>query len=160
MSQTVERFAGGAIGEPGDRVFLLELVVDGTAVAYLIEKLQVAALAEEAQRLLRERNMIGAGLTLDPGGVHPETPVAYRVGGLQLSLDDGADTATLIIYSTDDVDDPTEYQLSLAQIDGFAREALVVVAGGRPPCPRCGLAMDPDGHACPRTNGDLRGHRP
>ncbi len=160
MSKTVERFAGGAIGEPGDRIFLLELVVDGEAVSYLIEKLQVAALAEEAQRLLRERNMIGAGLTMEPGGVHAETPVAFRVGGLQLSLDADSDSATLVIYSTDDADDPAEYVLSLAQIDGFAREAVIVVSGGRPPCPRCGLSMDPEGHACPRTNGDLRGHRP
>lgn len=160
MSQAVERFAGGAIGEPGARVFLLEVVADGEAASYVIEKLQVAALAEEAQRLLRERGMIGAGLTLDPGSVHAETPVAFRVGGLQLSLDVGSDTATLVIYSTDDVDPPVEYQLSLSQIDAFARESLAVVAGGRPACPRCNLAMDPEGHACPRTNGDLRGHRP
>ncbi len=43
---TVDRFAGGAIGEPGNRVFLLEFVVDGEAIAYLIEKFQVGALAQ------------------------------------------------------------------------------------------------------------------
>ncbi|MCP4306071.1 MAG: DUF3090 family protein [bacterium] len=157
---SVERLAGGAVGEPGHRVFLLELVVDGEAIAYLIEKLQVAALAEEAQNLLQERNMIGAGLSLDPGGVHAETPVAFRVGGLELSVDEGTDVAELVIHSTEPADPSAEYQVSLAQLDGFAREALVVVAGGRPQCPRCNLAMDPEGHNCPRTNGDLRSHRP
>ena len=160
MSSTVERFAGGAVGEPGSRVFLLEFVVNGEAVSFLIEKLQVAALAHEAQRLLREKSMIGAGLSLDPGGVHAETPMAFRVGGLQLTLDDGSDTATLVIHSTGEDDLPAEYQLSFAQLDSFAREALVVVAGGRPACPRCSLAMDPEGHNCPRTNGDLSSHRP
>ncbi|MDJ0952169.1 MAG: DUF3090 family protein [Acidimicrobiia bacterium] len=156
----VERFAGGAIGEPGQRVFMLEVVVDGAATAYVIEKLQVAALAEEAQRLLKERGLLGVGLSVEPGDVHAETPVAYRVGGLQLGLADDSDLASLIIHSTEDADPPAEYELTLPQLDAFAREALVVVEAGRPACPRCGLAMDPDGHNCPRTNGDLRGHRP
>lgn len=157
---SAERFSGGAIGEPGNRVFMLEFVVDGGAIAYVLEKLQVQALAEEAHRLLKDRNMIGAGLSLDPGGVHEDTPIAFRVGGLQLSLEDDADVATVVVHSTEDDDPPAEYQVTLAQLDGFAREALVAVGSGRPACPRCGLAMDPEGHNCPRTNGDLRGHRP
>lgn len=156
----VERLAGGAVGEPGQRVFLLEVVVHGEAIAYLIEKLQVGALADEAQHLLRERNMIGAGLSLDPGGVQAETPVAFRVGGLQLTVDEGAEVADLVIHSNEPSDHSAEYEVPLAQLDSFAREALVVVAGGRPECPRCNLAMDPEGHNCPRTNGDLRSHRP
>ena len=118
------------------------------------------ALAQEAQRLLKERNMIGAGLTLDPGGVHEDTPAAFRVSGLQLSLEDDSDVATLVVQSTEDEDPSAEYQVSLAQLDAFAREALVAVGSGRPACPRCGLAMDAEGHNCPRTNGDLRAHRP
>jgi len=31
-----------------------------------------------------------------------------------------------------------------------------VVAAGRPPCPLCGLPLDPDGHVCPRQNGYRR----
>lgn len=156
----VERFAGGAIGEPGHRVFMLEFIVDGVAVAYVLEKLQVAALAEEAQRLLRERGMVGAGLSLDPGGVHDETPVAFRVGGIQLTFEDDANEADLVLFSTEDDDPSASYELTLAQLDAFAREAKATVESGRPACPRCGLAMDPEGHNCPRSNGDLRGHRP
>lgn len=156
----VERFAGGAIGEPGKRVFMLEVVSGGDTVAYVIEKVQVHALAVEAQHLLRERGLIGAGLSVEPGGVHQETPVGFRVGGLELGIGEGSDIAHLVLHSTDEGDDPVAYELSLGQLDAFAREALAVVASGRPACPRCGLAMDPDGHNCPRTNGDLRAHRP
>ncbi|MDJ0662971.1 MAG: DUF3090 family protein [Acidimicrobiia bacterium] len=156
----VERFAGGAIGEPGNRLFLIEVVVDGDATAYVLEKLQVAALAEEAKRLLQGRGLIGIGLSLDPGDVHEGSPIAFRVGGLQLILLDDSDTATVVLHSTEDSDPAAEYELSLAQLDAFAREALVVVEAGRPRCPRCDLAMDPDGHNCPRSNGDLRNHRP
>ncbi len=159
MSQ-VERFAGGAVGEPGQRVFMLEVVVDGEATAYVLEKLQVAALAEEAKRLLQERGLIGCGLSVDPGAVHDHTPIAFRVGGLQLGLPDDADEATLVVYSTEESEPPVELRVSLAQLDAFAREAVAVVEAGRPACPRCGLAMDPEGHHCPKTNGDLRGHRP
>jgi uncharacterized repeat protein (TIGR03847 family) len=157
---TVERFAGGAIGEPGSRVFMLEFVTGGEAVAYVIEKLQVHALALEVQKLLRERGLIGVGLSVEPGGVHSETPVAFRVGGLELGIAEQSEVAKLVVHSTEEDDDPVEYELSLAQMDAFARESLAVVASGRPACPRCGLAMDPDGHNCPRTNGDLSGHRP
>ena len=156
----VERFAGGAIGEPGQRVFMLEFVIDGVAVAYVLEKLQVAALAAEAQRLLKERGMVGAGLSLDPGGVHDETPIAFRVGGIQLTLEGDSDEANLVLLSTEDDDPPADYKVALAQLDAFAREATAAVESGRPACARCGLAMDPEGHNCPRTNGDLRGHRP
>ncbi len=155
----VERFAGGAIGEPGQRVFMLEFVVDGVAIAYVLEKLQVAALAEEAQRLLKERGMVGAGLSLEPGGVHDETPVAFRVGGIQLILEDDADEASLVLVSTEEDDPAANYEVPLAHLDAFAREAKVTVESGRPACSRCGLAMDPEGHNCPRSNGDLRGHR-
>ena len=156
----VDRFAGGAIGEPGQRVFMLEVEVNGEVVAYVIEKLQVAALAEEAMRMLRERGLLGSGLSVDPGGVHADSIIAFRVGGLELGLRDDADTALLVIHSTEDADPSSEYELTAAQLDAFAREALVAVEAGRPICPRCDLAMDPDGHACPRSNGDLRNHRP
>ena len=156
----VERFAAGAIGEPGQRVFMFEVEADGVSTAYVIEKLQVRALAEEAQNLLREQGKVGVGLSTDPGTVHSETPIAFRVGGLELTVAVEADTATIVIYSTEDDDPSAAYELTLAQLDAFAREALLVVAAGRPACPRCGLAMDPDGHNCPHGNGDLRAHRP
>lgn len=35
----------------------------------------------------------------------------------------------------------------------FIERARRVVSAGRPPCPLCGLPLDPDGHLCPRQNG-------
>ena len=42
------------------------------------------------------------------------------------------------------------------QAAAFAIRATTLVEAGRPPCPLCGLPLDPSGHDCPRTNG----HRP
>ncbi len=139
---------------------MLEFVTGGEVTGYVIEKFQVQALALEVQNLLRESGLIGVGLSIEPGEVHADTPVAFRVGGLELGIAEQSDMLNLVVISTDEADDPVAYELSLAQLDAFAREALAVVASGRPACPRCGLAMDPDGHNCPRTNGDLREHRP
>ena len=46
--------------------------------------------------------------------------------------------------------------LSREQAAAFAIHATRLVEAGRPPCPLCGLPLDPSGHDCPRTNG----HRP
>ena len=84
--------------------------------------------------------------------------MSFRVGGMQLALGDN-DVGELVLMSTEE-DPPVRYELTIAQLDAFAREALAIVAAGRPACPRCGLPMDPEGHNCPRSNGDLREHRP
>ena len=46
--------------------------------------------------------------------------------------------------------------LTREQAAAFAIRATQLVEAGRPPCPLCGLPLDPSGHDCPRTNG----HRP
>lgn len=157
---TVDNFLAGAIGQPGEREFRVEVTVGGNTVAHLIEKVQVAATATEAQRLLRDLGMIGSGLAIDLGEIHPDTPVLFRVGGVQLLHESGTEQVTIVLVPVEEGADPASYDLTLGQLDAFAREAAVVVVAGRPSCPRCGLAMDPDGHNCPRSNGDLRGYRP
>jgi uncharacterized repeat protein (TIGR03847 family) len=157
---TADRFLAGAIGPPGDREFRLEVATGGETVAYVIEKVQVATLAAEAQRLLRDLGMIGSGLSQDPGEIHPDTPVGFRVGAVQLLHEPGTEQVTVVLHPAEEGAGSVSYDVSPAQLDAFAREAVEVVAAGRPTCPRCGLAMDPDGHNCPRSNGDLRGYRP
>ena len=47
-------------------------------------------------------------------------------------------------------------RLTAAQAREFADRAQAVVSAGRPPCPFCGLPLDPAGHVCPRQNGHRR----
>ena len=56
--------------------------------------------------------------------------------------------------------DSVGFDVTPAQLDAAARHGAAAVRAGRPRCPRCGLAMEPEGHHCPATNGDLRDHRP
>lgn len=64
--------------------------------------------------------------------------------------------------ATDDADDAADegdvlrVRLSAAAARAFAKRASIVVGAGRPPCPFCGLPLDPSGHLCPRSNGYRR----
>ncbi|MFA5919625.1 MAG: DUF3090 family protein [Candidatus Nanopelagicaceae bacterium] len=46
--------------------------------------------------------------------------------------------------------------LTSAQTEAFIERATRVINAGRPPCPFCGLPLDPRGHVCPRANGYRR----
>jgi uncharacterized repeat protein (TIGR03847 family) len=62
----------------------------------------------------------------------------------------------------DDEEQPEEerdvlrVRISAASARAFVARAERVVAAGRPPCPLCGLPLDPAGHICPRQNGYRR----
>jgi uncharacterized repeat protein (TIGR03847 family) len=47
-------------------------------------------------------------------------------------------------------------RLTATSARAFARRARALIAAGRPPCPLCGLPLDPSGHVCPRQNGYRR----
>jgi uncharacterized repeat protein (TIGR03847 family) len=53
----------------------------------------------------------------------------------------------------EDGPDVLRVRIDPAYARAFVRRALRVVAAGRPPCPLCGLPLDPEGHICPRQNG-------
>jgi uncharacterized repeat protein (TIGR03847 family) len=53
--------------------------------------------------------------------------------------------------------DALRVRISARAAQAFAARAHRVVAAGRPPCPLCGLPLDPSGHICPRQNGHRRG---
>ena len=155
----VEEFVAGAIGEPGDRTFLLQFRLGDALDTYVLEKTQVAALAEQALELLDQIGFSGAGAGAPAASLEPPEEIIYRIGGMQLGYDEGTGVLTLVVSSVDDDPDANAYDMTPALLDRAMRHGLEVVSAGRPTCPRCGLAMDPDGHHCPKDNGDLRHHR-
>lgn len=68
------------------------------------------------------------------------------------------ETAPIIEDEDTDPDGPDvlRVRLTAAMAREFARRAAAVVSAGRPPCPFCGLPLDPSGHVCPRQNGYRR----
>lgn len=172
---TPTRFVSGTIGMPGDRTFYLQSRSDSDVVTVVLEKQQVALLAEKIEELLDEVGRLDAEVAsaepetedLDP----LETPVmeAFRVGAFGIGWDTTSRRVVIEIHAAeedvevpdigdDDAEGPECLRVWLSPGDarGFARRSNALVAAGRPPCPFCHLPLDPGGHICPRANGYRR----
>lgn len=148
---SIDHFVAGAVGEPGRRTFFFEVEGSAGLEWFLCEKQQVAELAERSIAILR-----GAGRAVpEPGpdlGI-PGEPT-FRVGEIGLGMD--RDAAVVVLSPTDGDDEPVAFRVTPERLGAMAARAVLVVGAGRPPCRFCGLPLDPSGHTCPASNGDLR----
>jgi uncharacterized repeat protein (TIGR03847 family) len=153
-----DRVTAGTVGEPGSRVFYLQ-GVEGTQVVTLrVEKQQVALLAQYLQGILADLPVIP--LADRPGDLELVEPVVaeWVVGAMGVAYDEADDRVILqaeelVEDEADEEGDTARFHLTRAQVIAFCEWAEELVASGRPPCPICGLPLDPDGHVCPRSNG-------
>jgi uncharacterized repeat protein (TIGR03847 family) len=175
-----QRFIAGTVGEPGARSFFLQARDEAKLVTVLLEKEQVAVLAERVGIMLDEILRRTRGVASVPAVAPPdlddneplEQPIVeeFRVETLSLSWD-GADERVVIAAfapadSDADVeppDDPEQsdrdvlvVRLTGAEARAFVKRSEALVAAGRQPCPLCGLPLDASGHICPRQNGYRR----
>ena len=65
------------------------------------------------------------------------------------------DEPATLEFDDSDPDGPDLVRVRLTPLAAraFVERSLRTVAAGRPPCPFCGLPLDPTGHICPRKNG-------
>ena len=171
-----ERFVAGTVGEPGSRTFFLQAKDGARIVSVALEKQQVAALAERVGELLDEVIADGAARTVVPA-VAPfdqadeaplEVPITeeFRAGTMTLSWDPADEVVVVEVFPVGeepveltDGENPEEVllvRLPPAQARAFVQRSESVIGAGRPTCPFCGHAMDPDGHLCVRANGFKR----
>ncbi len=172
-----ERFVAGTVGQPGDRTFFLQAREGPRVVSVVMEKVQVAVLAERLGDLISELERRGvpdavlpqAEPTDDSAPLDEPINEAFRAGSLTLGWDGGAEKVLVEARAEsedgeaidpDEDDDEDEdgpdllrVRISLAAARSFVTRAARVVASGRPPCPLCGQPLDPQGHICPRRNG-------
>jgi uncharacterized repeat protein (TIGR03847 family) len=173
-----DRFVAGTVGQPGERTFFLQASGGGRVTSVALEKIQVSALTERLTELLDEvgrRLSDEAEIPAAPPSVIDDvapldTPLLeeFRVGTLALAWD--VDTNRVVIEAhaategeetpepeplseVDDGPDVLRVRITADQARAFVKRAESVVAAGRPPCPFCGLPLDPAGHVCPRQNG-------
>ena len=173
-----DRFVAGTIGEPGSRTFFLQAREGSRVVSVVLEKTQVAVLAERLGSLLTELDQRGIAelnpvqLPDDVAPLDEPLNEAFRAGTLTLGWD-GERRSVLIearaqteeeddpetLESLEDLgDDPEGPDLFRVRITAdaartFVERAMRVVRQGRPPCPLCGNPLDAAGHICPRKNG-------
>jgi uncharacterized repeat protein (TIGR03847 family) len=166
-----ERFVAGTVGEPGDRTFYLQASGAGRTVSVALEKAQVRLLAERLAELVDNvRRTTGASAAVVEDTAPLDVPVdeEFRVGSMGLAWD--AEDQVCVVEALAQSDDPEveplsdalegpdvlRIRLDVGAAQAFVTRAMRVVAAGRPPCPLCGLPLDPRGHVCPRQNGHRR----
>jgi uncharacterized repeat protein (TIGR03847 family) len=169
-----DRFVADALGQPGHRTFYLQAAQGRRIVTVILEKSQVAVLAERLAELLHEVEGRGGRMPAGTDSARPkglDEPIveAFRVGGMTLTWDGSSevviveareivdeDSADEDVDETDDAEDGPDLlrvRLSAPAARGFIARATEVLGAGRLPCPLCGQPLNPEGHICPRRNG-------
>ena len=176
--RTPDRFVAGTVGQPGNRTFYLQAAHDNRVVSVMLEKQQVAVLAERIGALLVEVNRrFGTPLPPESEDVTDLRPLLtpveaeFRVGTMGLGWDseaqsvvvellavsDSAVDSSVILDDAEEGPDAVRVFLSPESARQFAARSQRVISAGRPPCPLCDEPLDPQGHLCVRTNGYRRG---
>ncbi len=151
---SVDHVAIGAFGEPGKRVFVIQARYLGELVTLKIEKAQVAALVHHLGELIQELSR--PGHLDEPSSVLVPYEIAWSVGSIAITYVENMDQINLILEEIPgEGEEPSALQIGLSkeQSAELAIQGARLIAAGRPLCPLCGYPLDPDGHACPRTNG-------
>lgn len=164
-----DRFVPGTVGEPGGRTFYLQARKGETLVTVGLEKTQVAVLARRLGDLLDAVDVPAPPSPVTDAGELEEPIVeVFRIGAMALAWD-ASDSSVVIEAQTptedgeyvevpDDVDDGPDLlrvRLEPEQARSFVDRAEALLVGGRPACPFCGQPLDPQGHFCARSNGQL-----
>lgn len=169
---TPDRFVVGTIGLPGERTFYVQSRQGTDVVSVVVEKQQVALLAEKLSELVDEVGRMNPHVrdaepaAEDLGPLELPLDERFRVGAFGLGWDTSAGMVVLEIHAQsesfevpDVADDEAEgpdclrVWLPAADVKAFVRRTTAVISAGRPPCPFCQLPLDPGGHICPRANG-------
>jgi uncharacterized repeat protein (TIGR03847 family) len=179
----VDRFIAGTVGPPGERAFFLQVSSPIGTHTVAVEKSQVAALSEKLLEMIGELRRsklasldeLGVPALIDNANLEFPLDEEFRAGLIGISWESTNQRIAVEIQSiseeTDaDFNDPSElmsiedqdpldilrFNLRINQARGFCDRSKSLLAGGRQPCPFCGLPINGDGHLCPRANGYRR----
>ncbi len=172
----VDALGAGAIGAPGERVFYIQADKSDARLTVVVEKEQVALLAEEAIAFLDRIGLDypeepGESSTLHPSAAQVTEPAVPLFRARMIGLGFEPDRRLVLLELRERADDdedeeggvPSDETLpeegyvarifaTRAQVRAMAARGAEAVTGGRPLCQLCNFPMDPAGHICPRWN--------
>jgi uncharacterized repeat protein (TIGR03847 family) len=160
----VSRITIGAVGAPGQRVFLLQASQSSSNITLKLEKEQARILAASTSELLEELDekyprsysKFDEPLTSDLMLQEPVEP-EFVIGQIGLGYDQEQDLVVLVAQEIQ-IEDSQEvatvrFWATRSQMRALSEHTLEVVNQGRPICPLCDAPINPDGHFCPKSNG-------
>jgi uncharacterized repeat protein (TIGR03847 family) len=167
----VDRITADAIGEPGMRTFYLQMRAGAELISVIVEKEQVQLLAGSVAELLEDEPVASEG-GVPEAAMALEEPLEarWRAGRLSIGYDRDADRFVLEVeefrpdLEPEEEDDPRTtveegegetitLTATREQMLALASHGTAVAQRGRPRCQFCGNPIDPEGHACPASNG-------
>jgi uncharacterized repeat protein (TIGR03847 family) len=146
-----------AFGQPGQRTFRLRIAgAAGETASLWMEKEQMQALSLALKQMLSQLEYDAEPPPADVGEFPVVAENDFRVGRMGMGFHASDRTVVLYTYEVgvEDEEDPTlRVRLTQEQCASLGVQLDDIIAGGRPLCPLCGLAIEPAGHACVRGNG-------
>jgi uncharacterized repeat protein (TIGR03847 family) len=163
----VDHITTDAIGQPGQRVFYIHAWQDQRAVTVIIEKAQLQSLTAGIEHFLVQITTANPDLIEASGDyiedkmhIHPPVEPLFRVGEIGLGYEKDRDLVVLFVKELllEDADPESaavvRFWATRSQVRMMARWGADVIQHGRPICPQCGQPMEPEGHFCPKKNGN------
>lgn len=160
----VSRITAGAVGGPGQRIFILQARLNGEVLSWVIQKEHALALGRSIPRLLADIREEFPELEEPLVAADPDLALCeplkpqFRVGSIGLGYDrlhdlviltlQDADTDGMVELPEDENDDTIQVFTTRGQALLLSRQAEEAVAAGRLLCPNCGEPMDVTGHFC------------
>jgi uncharacterized repeat protein (TIGR03847 family) len=146
-----------AFGQPGQRTFRLRIIGEqGQTASAWLEKEQMQALSLALKQMMAQLEYAGEPPPAEAGEFPVVAEHDFRVGRMGMGFNSADRTLALYLYEVglEDEDDPTmRVAITQEQSASLGVRLDEIIAGGRPICPLCGLAIDSGGHACIRANG-------
>jgi uncharacterized repeat protein (TIGR03847 family) len=162
----VDKITAGAVGEPGERTFFLQVRSADTLATITVEKEQVELLSTSILEILATVDLeTGDGPPEEELELEPPIEPLWRAGRLSIGYSEDRDQMLLEMEEiapepedereTEEAPEPARLRVwaSREQMLALSRHGAAVAARGRPRCQFCGNPMDPEGHTCPAMNG-------
>ena len=163
---STDTFTTGALGEPGQRTFVLQVRADGQRITIKCEKEQVAAMSEYLRKLLADAPDVSQRPIEDSMQLLMPVEPQFVLGTVGLAYDSISDRLVIQLdeieilngdESSEEILDSQDLSriranITRGQAAAFCEHADGVIASGRPTCVFCGRPINKDGHSCPRMN--------
>lgn len=160
----VETLAVGTEGAPGSRRFFLRATSGTSEVTLACEKFHIQGLVARIGELLTSHGLDSEEEVQPMPEAGQPGSTAWTIGELGLGYHENRQLFVLVAReAAKAAEEETEgataepatarFWATPQQVRAFAQQAEQVLAAGRPPCPYCGLPVDPSGHPCPASNG-------
>jgi len=171
----VDSIAAGAVGEPGHRAFYIQAEKDGQVLSVLVEKQQVAMLAERVQMLLDQVEAqfpeagpdVPAPLAPDAGELQGDPVPLFRAVAIGIGFDASRQLVVLELHERplgdegeeddedDDADEDDAAVVAAAEEEGYLARLYFTAAQARAMATRGSAAVERGRPPCPLCGGPL-----